>query len=245
MTEFNLDLAKQLSSSKAEFPVDFEQAYVWLEYTRKDNAKRAFLSAGFIEDIDFRVLLSSEVNPQGGRPAEQIKLTIDCFKQWGMLCGNDKGKEIRRYFIECEKIAKQVVSIPQEVLQFMQTMQLEMTLLRERTEKLDQVQAENLALTTELTASNTHLELLDQAGSEHKGCHNIINQAVVEPKQKLYTAYKFLDVNGYDTGFANVLARRTAAFYRTSKKVEPHRDADNNLLFEESYLDEVYEALKQ
>jgi phage anti-repressor protein len=245
MTEFSLDLAKELVASNDEFPVDFEQAYVWLEYSRKDVAKRAFLNVGFIENVDFKVFHTSAENSQGGRPTEIIKLTVDCFKQWGMVCGNDKGKQIRLYFLECEKVAKQVTNIPAEMLQFMQTMQSEMRLLRERTEKLDIVQEEKQQLASELQDRNTLLKLLDEAGYEHQGCYNIVNQAVVSPKQRLFTAFKYLDHMGYDTGFANILARRAAAFYRTSKKIEPHRDADNNLLFEESYLAEVYEALKQ
>lgn len=50
---FNLDLAKQLVDSKEEFPVLFDDAFVWLEYTRKDNAKRAFEKCGFIEGGGF------------------------------------------------------------------------------------------------------------------------------------------------------------------------------------------------
>jgi hypothetical protein len=38
---------------------------------------------------------------------EFIYLTVDCFKSLGMMAGTQKGKEVRKYFLECEKIAKQ------------------------------------------------------------------------------------------------------------------------------------------
>ena len=48
--------------------------------------------------------------PEGGRPSEFIKLTIDCFKSFGMMAGTEKGKEIRRYFLMCERQLKQTRS---------------------------------------------------------------------------------------------------------------------------------------
>lgn len=70
------------------------------------NAKRFFESAGFIAGIDFGVFINTDKNPAGGRPSEEIRLTVDCFKQWGMMSGTAEGKQVRRYFLECERIAK-------------------------------------------------------------------------------------------------------------------------------------------
>jgi hypothetical protein len=65
MTEFSLDLAKQLINSGEQFPVNFNDAYVWLEYSRKDNAKVSFLKCGFIEGVDYRLLRVQESAPTG------------------------------------------------------------------------------------------------------------------------------------------------------------------------------------
>ena len=52
---FSTDLAQQLLNSSERFPVDFEEAWIWLGFKRKDNAKRSLLNAGFIENEDFRI----------------------------------------------------------------------------------------------------------------------------------------------------------------------------------------------
>lgn len=41
---------------------------------------------------------------------QKIQLTCECFKQWGMMAGTEKGRQIRLYFLECERLAKEAVS---------------------------------------------------------------------------------------------------------------------------------------
>ncbi len=86
------------------FPVDFDEAWQWLEYSTKHDALESFKKCDFLESIDFRSFQESP-GKLGGRPNTKYQLTIDCFKSWGMMAGTEKGKEIRRYFLECEKIA--------------------------------------------------------------------------------------------------------------------------------------------
>lgn len=61
---------------------------------------------GFIENQDFEVFNNFGENPNGGRPAIEYALTIDTAKELAMVEGNDKGKQARIYFIECEKQLK-------------------------------------------------------------------------------------------------------------------------------------------
>ncbi len=61
---------------------------------------------GFIENQDFEVFHSFMENSNGGRPLIEYALSIDCAKELAMVEGNDKGKQARQYFIECEKVAK-------------------------------------------------------------------------------------------------------------------------------------------
>jgi phage antirepressor YoqD-like protein/phage anti-repressor protein len=116
-SSFSLALAQEYISSVEDFPVDFEDAWQWLDYSRKDNAKRAFEKSQFVENIDYQVFLTSAENPLGGRPSHSIKLSVECFKTWAMLSQTEKGKQVRLYFLECEKIAKKQVQLPQNYLE--------------------------------------------------------------------------------------------------------------------------------
>lgn len=99
-----------LLRSTEEFPVVFDDAWQWIGYSRKDNAKVAFLNAGFVEGIDFRIFLNPQENSKVGRPSELICLTIDCFKSFAMMAGTSKGKEVRQYFLQCELKLKELLS---------------------------------------------------------------------------------------------------------------------------------------
>jgi anti-repressor protein len=114
LTTFSLQTAQDLVTNSNAFPVDFDVAWQWLGYSQKDKAKRALLNCGFTADIDFTINceLGSLAVP---RPSEKIYLTTECLKLWGMMAGTEQGKQVRLYFLECEKIAKQatITSIPQ------------------------------------------------------------------------------------------------------------------------------------
>jgi hypothetical protein len=53
---FSLALAQEYVSSNDKFPVNFDDAWQWLDYSRKDTAKRAFLKCGFVESLDYSQL---------------------------------------------------------------------------------------------------------------------------------------------------------------------------------------------
>lgn len=56
---------------------------------------------GFVDEQDFLIILSKTQN--GGRPRIDYHLTLDMAKELSMVERNEKGKEARRYFIDCEK----------------------------------------------------------------------------------------------------------------------------------------------
>ncbi len=60
---------------------------------------------GFVEHRDFEVLGQIPQNPQGGRPTKEYALTVGMAKELAMVERNERGKQARAYFIECEKRA--------------------------------------------------------------------------------------------------------------------------------------------
>ena len=63
---------------------------------------------GFVEGEDFTVHKIMN-NPLGGRSSLDYHLTIETGKELAMVENNEKGRQVRRYFIECEKRAKSPV----------------------------------------------------------------------------------------------------------------------------------------
>ncbi|HFP2049638.1 TPA: antA/AntB antirepressor family protein [Escherichia coli] len=58
---------------------------------------------GFVENKDFMIISQVREKIGRGRPAKDYHLTLDTAKELAMVERNEKGRQIRRYFIECEK----------------------------------------------------------------------------------------------------------------------------------------------
>ena len=58
---------------------------------------------GFIAGQDFMTKMSES---SGGRPSENHVLTMDMAKELSMVQNNERGRQARQYFIECERKAK-------------------------------------------------------------------------------------------------------------------------------------------
>lgn len=122
ITSFTQENALTLFNSADDFPVDFDLAWKWLGFARKDPAKRSLIGGVFEEGRDFRYSHNNvgiekideknarSINKKAGEQ-QRIWLTIDCFKTWGMMAATEKGKEIRKYFLECERKLKEITAI--------------------------------------------------------------------------------------------------------------------------------------
>ncbi|EFK7794856.1 phage antirepressor Ant [Escherichia coli] len=62
----------------------------------------------FIENQDYILLsnLGKQTSGRGGHNRKDYHLTLDTAKELAMVERNEKGRQIRRYFIECEKILR-------------------------------------------------------------------------------------------------------------------------------------------
>jgi phage anti-repressor protein len=133
MAEMMLKHFKGIVRSTERYPVDFDQAWQWVGYARKDYAldtlKTNFKkgldysgldrnrsdgeegSRGQGENLIFRSKQENQDQPfahggkreGAGRKATAYFLTVDCFKSFCMMAGTDKGKEVRQYFLRIEK----------------------------------------------------------------------------------------------------------------------------------------------
>lgn len=63
---------------------------------------------GLVESRDYGVFTQMGENLSGGRPAKEYVVTIDIAKHLAMIEMTDKGREVREYFIECEKQLRQI-----------------------------------------------------------------------------------------------------------------------------------------
>ncbi|WP_339053106.1 antA/AntB antirepressor family protein [Arsenophonus endosymbiont of Crataerina pallida] len=95
---------------------------------------------GFIEHQDFLINLSK--TPNGGRPAKEYHISLDMAKELSMVERNEKGKQARQYFIECERRILQ----PQTLLPTAKELALMVVRAEEEKEKL---LLENKSLSTE------------------------------------------------------------------------------------------------
>ena len=132
--EFSHELALSLVQSTDQFPVDFDAAWKWIGYSTKQKAKNK-LTNNFELSIDYHINQTVKLvkrSQGGGSGIEDIHLSIDCFKSLGMMAGTTKGKEVRHYFLECERIAKKAAEVIPAQSQEIERLTLELELARAR-----------------------------------------------------------------------------------------------------------------
>jgi len=96
--------------------VNARELHLFLEVQTafKDWMARRIADYGFEDGKDFCSFLSESA---GGRPAKEYALTLDMAKELSMVERNEKGKEARLYFLECERKAKAATAVdPMRVL---------------------------------------------------------------------------------------------------------------------------------
>ena len=81
------------------------ELHAFLEIKNKyaDWIKDRINEYGFIQDEDYLVITERT----NGRPRKEYHITLDMGKELGMVERNERGRQIRKYFIECERRAIQ------------------------------------------------------------------------------------------------------------------------------------------
>ena len=98
---------KELIKINSENKVDGRELHEFLQIgtAYKDWFPR-MVEYGFVEGVDFCSKMS-KTSPNGGRPSINHDLTIGMAKEICMIQRNERGKQARLYFIECEKRLKE------------------------------------------------------------------------------------------------------------------------------------------
>ncbi|EOJ5109091.1 antA/AntB antirepressor family protein [Escherichia coli] len=68
---------------------------------------------GFVENLDY-ILFSPNLAKTPGRRRKDYHLTLDTAKELAMVERNEKGRQIRLYFIECEKKLRNIQPVQTE-----------------------------------------------------------------------------------------------------------------------------------
>ena len=80
------------------------ELHAFLEIKNKyaDWIKDRINEYGFIQDEDYLVITERT----NGRPRKEYHITLDMGKELGMVERNERGRQIRQYFIRCERTLK-------------------------------------------------------------------------------------------------------------------------------------------
>ena len=110
---------------------------------------------GFIENQDFASFDNIIKREKGATVQKEYALSIDCAKEISMVEGNEKGKQARRYFIECEKqLQNNVYQIPQSYSEALK-LAYEQSVKIEEQQKQIQMQAPKVLFTNAVMGSKT------------------------------------------------------------------------------------------
>ena len=109
-----ISLHSQTINGIAVETVSARELHKFLEVQTRFNdwIKNRISDYNFVENQDFISFTENLEKPQGGRPSQEYHITLDMAKELAMVERNEKGKQARNYFIECEKKLREVVQQP-------------------------------------------------------------------------------------------------------------------------------------
>lgn len=122
----NIQIFQQEINNEKVNSVNARDLWVALESKQDFSTwiKARLEQAYAVENEDYGVFHKAVENPKGGRPLLEYVLSLDLAKNISMLEKNEKGNQIRKYFISCEKqsIQQQSHSLPQTYLEALESL---------------------------------------------------------------------------------------------------------------------------
>lgn len=106
-----IKLTPQTIGGETQQTVNARELHAFLEVGKDFSnwIKDRIEKYGFVEDVDYiRFSPNSAKTSNGGRPSVEYYISLSMGKELGMVERSDKGREIRRYFIRCEKELKDI-----------------------------------------------------------------------------------------------------------------------------------------
>jgi len=123
--------------------VNSREIYDYLEVATaySEWIKRAIDKYDFIDGEDYKIILTD--SKSGKR---DYIVSMDMAKELCMVSNTEKGKETRKYFIQCEKQSQRVLSVPEQIALLAQGNQIidERLTVLEKTKRLENWQERSL-----------------------------------------------------------------------------------------------------
>lgn len=200
--------------------INARHLYAWLGIGREFThwMKDQIVRCDLIENQDFEVFAQKGINPQGGRPSTEYALSMDAAKEISMMSQTEKGKQARRYFIECEKKAKALTqtkpTLPQTYKQALKELlaQVEKNEQLELENKQQQLEITNLSSRTEIQAETIRVQSKELTESRDK----VQKYDSTMSTDGLFTATKIADSFGISAKKLNKILEILKIQYRQS-----------------------------
>ncbi|EAL1838047.1 phage antirepressor Ant [Campylobacter coli] len=121
------------------FPANVKFLFYFLEIDTKfaDWIKNRISHYNFIENQDYII----EIVYTKGRPRKEYYVTLDMAKELCMVENNEKGRQARRYFIECEKRLKNLEQEQMQKLAFRQSLGYKSQLAQQKQKYENEIKA--------------------------------------------------------------------------------------------------------
>ncbi|HEE9130353.1 TPA: antA/AntB antirepressor family protein [Campylobacter coli] len=121
------------------FPANVKFLFYFLEIDTKfaDWIKNRISHYNFIENQDYII----EIVYTKGRPRKEYYVTLDMAKELCMVENNEKGRQARRYFIECEKRLKNLEQEQMQKLAFRQSLDYKSQLAQQKQKYENEIKA--------------------------------------------------------------------------------------------------------
>lgn len=103
-------IQRHVIGSETVNAVDARELWFFLESKQEFSAwiKARIERYGFVENMDYGVFDNLIKNPLGGRPTTTYVVTLDMAKELSMVEHTDKGRQARKWFLDCERRANNV-----------------------------------------------------------------------------------------------------------------------------------------